>query len=531
MKKAKDVPQSLPPPPRFAKRTSGILLHPTSLPGGHGVGDLGPGARWFAERIAAAGQTHWQMLPVCPVGTGFSPYDSPSAAALNPLLVSVDDLASCGLIERDQIDYQASPGLARYVDFERASRFKEHALRIAHARLATGAPATIRSEYREFCEEQSNWLQDHALFFALKEAQNGAPWVSWPAELRDRKPAALARASRQLDEQVDFHRFVQYVLDRQWTQLRERCAELHLSLMGDLPIYVAHDSVDVWAHRQNFFLDRRGNREVVAGVPPDYFSNTGQLWGNPLYRWRHLSTTGFGWWLGRFRVNLRRFDTVRLDHFIGFRRYWEVPGTAKTAEHGRYRSVPGQRLFETVQSQFGSLPFVAEDLGTLTPEIHELRNRIGLPGMRILLFAFDDPNGSDYLPHRYAPNTVVYTGTHDNDTVTGWFHAPAPEGIESAQWHREIRERALRYVGTDGRQIHRDLLRLALASVANTAIFPVQDLLGLGSDCRMNRPGTTENNWAFRLLDGELDDDSLMWLRELCSIFDRIPPPPPRTVP
>lgn len=492
-----------------------MLLHPTSLPRGHGSGDLGPAAHQFVEFLAAAGQRYWQMLPVCPPGAGNSPYDSPSASAMSETLLSLELLTHTGLVSFDDLALPSSTATNRRASFAEALESKQRALTLAHEKFATRAASELKLEFEEFVNATPAWLEHHATFMALKAAQSGRPWVDWDSELRDRNPAALARARAALAIPVDRHRFAQFILHRQWTDLHRHCRERNVLLMGDVPIYVAYDSADVWANREVFCLSKDGRREVVAGVPPDYFCSTGQLWGNPLYRWNTLQNSRYAWWVERLRTTLGRFDTVRLDHFIGFRRYWEVPAGAETAQNGRYLDVPGERFFATVLREIGALPFLAEDLGVVTDEVHALRNRYSLPGMRILQFAFDDPNGSDYLPHRYEPNTAVYTGTHDNDTTVGWFHTPGSV-------HDAIRDRVRRYLGTDGHEIHWQLIRLALGSVANTTIIPVQDLLGLGSEARMNTPGTTEGNWSFRLLDGELSDDAGARLRELTATYERL---------
>lgn len=515
-------PNPLPIPSPFDKRRAGLLLHPTSLPGGHGCGDLGPSAYAFADFMSAAGQGFWQMLPVCPPGAANSPYDSPSASAISEALLSVELLASTGLVSLDELSVPSASDGTRRASFGDSLSLKQKALALAHDRFEQHASSELRQEYERFKAEAPGWLEHHATYMALKTAFGGQPWVMWGRELRDRKPEALARAEIDLAVEIDCHRFAQFELARQWSALREYCHRRNVLLMGDVPIYVAHDSADVWANREVFHLAKDGSREVVAGVPPDYFSSKGQLWGNPLYRWSHLQRSHYAWWVERFRTALDRFDALRLDHFIGFRRYWEVPASAATAEHGQYVDVPGERFFSAVQLELGRLPFVAEDLGMVTEEVHLLRNRFALPGMRILQFAFDDPNGSDYLPHRFEPNTSVYTGTHDNDTTVGWYHAARPSDEAAARHHDAVRDRVRRYLGTDAHEIHWQFARLALGSVARTAIVPVQDLLGLGSDCRMNTPGTTHGNWEFRLLDGELTEEIGVRLRDLTAAFERL---------
>ena len=420
----------------FRHRGSGILLHPTSLPGGHGIGDIGGEARRFAYWLHVAGQSYWQMLPLCPPGNVHSPYDSPSANAISPLLVSLDDLIQTGLISNLDIRAPSKLVHSKHANFEDASEFKQRVLRHAHERFLAQSSRNLSQAYLAFCDEQSAWLHDFALFSAIRKASSNKPWNEWEPALRDRKKSAIVRIRSTLAHEIDYHRFVQFVLDRQWASLRQLYHDLGIMLIGDVPIYVAYDSADVWAHRNVFHLDAQGRRECVAGVPPDYFSKTGQLWGNPLYRWDSLKGTKFAWWVERMRVNLRRFDALRLDHFIGFRHYWEVPAKAKTAQRGRYVRVPAEAFFDTLRSAFGNLPFLAEDLGVVTEEIHQLRKGLGLPGMRILQFAFDDPRGSDYLPHRFVTDTVVYSGTHDNDTLVGWLHQPAPADKKQAIIHK-----------------------------------------------------------------------------------------------
>jgi 4-alpha-glucanotransferase len=515
----KPEPDTLVP---FKFRGSGILMHPTSLPGGHGTGDLGVEARRFAEWLHQAGQSYWQMLPLCPPGTGFSPYDSPSANAISPLLISLDDVAASGLIARRDVAELPQKLQSPRANFDAARKLKDTVLRRAHEAFATQRRGQARQSFDAFCHANASWLEDYSLFSALKQRHGGAPWHTWSPALRDRNPRQLALAHAELALEVDYHRFVQYELHEQWQRLRNLCTELGVLLMGDLPIYVAYDSVDVWAHRETFHLDKRGQRKCVAGVPPDYFSKTGQLWGNPLYDWKSLKRRGFAWWVERMRVMLSRFDAVRLDHFIGFRHYWEVPASATTAERGRYVRVPAEEFFQTLCAHFAKLPFLAEDLGTVTPEIHRLRLDWGLPGMRILQFAFDDPSGSDYLPHRFERNTVVYTGTHDNDTLMGWLGMRGTPKAPVNQQQRAVCERALAYLGEHSKDVHWAFIRLALQSVANTAIFPIQDILGLGSNARMNRPATTEGNWSWRMAKGALTAEHAERLRSLCQRYERI---------
>lgn len=507
----------------FSERCSGILLHPTSLPGPHGVGDLGAAAHRFVDFLARAGQRYWQMLPVGPVGGGASPYDSPSAFAGSPLLLSLEVLAERGLLERGELGDPPAFKSSRRARYAAAQRYRERRLRRAHARFQSDHSA--RTELSHFVEQQADWLPDFALFRALKCVRGGAPWTTWPDELKRREPAALSQARRELSDEVAYQEFLQYEFARQWSALRGYAHSLGVRLLGDVPMFVAHDGSDVWAHQNIFQLDEQGLQRVVAGVPPDYFSAEGQRWGNPLYDWDALRKTDYAWWVARFRRTLERFDALRLDHFIGFHRYWEIPAHAQSAREGRFVTVPGEEFFERVESALGRLPFIAEDLGLITEEVARLRDRFQMPGMRVLEFAFGDANSRDYQPHRFPQRSVVYTGTHDNDTVVGWLDTyRQANSEEQARQLGEERERALRYAGSDGREPHWDMIRVALMSVANTAIFPLQDLLGLGSEGRMNVPGIASGNWAFRVLETEIDDALAERMASLCESYERIPP-------
>jgi 4-alpha-glucanotransferase len=506
----------------FAERSSGVLLHLTSLPGPYGGGDLGPSARRFAEFLARAGQRYWQMLPVVPPGGGDSPYDSPSAFAGSPWLVSLESLAQDGLLERSDLVAPARLARAARTRYAATRRFRERRLRKACAAFL-GRPHA-RHELTQALEQHRNWLPDYALFRALKRAHGEKPWLGWQAELVRREPAALERARRDLAAEIDFEVFVQREFSRQWAALRTHCHELGVRLLGDIPMFVAHDAADVWANQALFQLQPDGNKRVVAGVPPDYFSADGQLWGNPIYDWQRLRETGYAWWIGRLRATLERFDAVRLDHFIGFHRYWQVPAGAKSARDGHFVEAPGHELFERLRAELGSLPFVAEDLGVLTEGVVKLRDDFELPGMRVLAFAFGG-DWREYQPHRYPRNVVAYTGTHDNDTMCGWLSSYEREKDprRAAELLAE-RRRALDYAASDGREPHWDLVRTLLASVANTAIVPFQDLLGQGSDARMNVPGVAAGNWSYRVQEAELTPALAERLGRLCDIYERIPP-------
>lgn len=497
------------------RRSSGLLLHPTSLPGGHGIGDLGPEAYRFASLLASCGQTWWQMLPVGPAGPGNSPYASPSAFAGSPLLISLEKLAQDGLLSAS--DLRPVRGLSRErVRYGAAARFKEARLRKALAAF------TPNGAFQAFVDE-SHWLPDYALYMALKNAHGGAPWTSWPAALRSRDSEALQAARREHAAEIRYHEFVQYVFARQWAELKRFCQDAGVGLIGDIPIFVAHDSADVWARPELFFLNEDGSPAMVAGVPPDYFSKTGQLWGNPLYRWDVLAAEGYSWWLDRFRVTFSRFDAVRLDHFIGFQNYWEIPGGAKDAVGGRWMPGPGHDFFRAVKDALGSPEIIAEDLGSITPEVAALRDAFEFPGMYIVQFSFSEWD-ERRQPHSYAQRSVAYTGTHDNDTTVGWFHDPG--GSASIRTREQIgleREHVLRYTGGNGSEIHWDVVRLAMKSPSILAVTPVQDLLGLGTEARMNLPGTVEGNWEWRLRSGALSSEIAGRLGLLTGAYGRGP--------
>jgi 4-alpha-glucanotransferase len=463
------------------------------------------------------------MLPVGPLGAGASPYDSPSAFAGSPLLISLEVLVDRGLLLPSEVRDPRGFASGRHARYAAAIRYRERRLRMAYARFQTRVGQPEQEELRRFLEQERHWLPDYALFRAIKSARGGAAWTTWPAELKQRDAATLELNRRELEAEVQYHEFLQFEFDRQWSALRGYANERGVKLLGDVPMFVAHDGSDVWAHQAIFQLDAHGERRVVAGVPPDYFSAEGQRWGNPLYDWNVLRETGYAWWLDRFRTTLRRFDALRLDHFIGFHRYWEIPSHSESAREGRFVSVPGEDFFAKVLSSLGQLPFIAEDLGLVTPEVELLRERFEMPGMRVLEFAFVDQS-RDYQPHRFPKQTVVYTGTHDNDTVVGWLTSHERARAEhDVHVLRDERMRALRYAGSDGTEPNWDMIRVALMSVANTAIFPLQDLLGLGTESRMNVPGTASGNWAFRALDSEINDAIADRMASLCESYERIP--------
>jgi 4-alpha-glucanotransferase len=510
-------------PSLFEERSSGILLHPSSLPGPHGIGDLGLGSHRFAEFLARSGQRWWQMLPVGPPGAGNSPYDTASSFAGSPWLVSLELLARDGLLDPRDLGAPHRMTELTSAHYVAARKFRSRRLRRAFEVFQSKPVASLRDEMESFRERTRHWLPAFSLYSALKRANAGRHFCQWDSELALRQPEALARARRELRSEVEFQEFVQFAFDRQWNELRLHCRELGVRLLGDVPMFVAHDSADVWEHREIFQLDERGERRVVAGVPPDYFSAEGQLWGNPLYDWDALKARGYSWWIQRLEGSLARFDAVRLDHFIAFHRYWEIPAWASSAREGRFVLVPGLEFFEALRSKLGGLPFIAEDLGLVTPEVTALRDHFELPGMRVLEFAFGG-DARDYQPHRFPRRTVVYTGTHDNDTLVGWLSAAerTADPSERARLEEE-RRRALSYAGGEGREAHWEFIRLALSSVANTAIFPLQDVLGLGSEARMNVPGTALGNWTYRCRATDLTPRISERLLELNETYERLP--------
>jgi 4-alpha-glucanotransferase len=504
-------------------RASGILLHPTSLPGPFGIGDLGREAYQFANFLVGAGQSLWQMLPVGPAGFGNLPYQTVSVFAGNPLLISLETLTNEGLLESR--DLRATPTFPEdTVDFEAVISFKSSFLKKSYKTFESRATDAERQEFETFRQQNASWLPTYSLFMALREAHHLAVWNTWEPDIRDRRPQAIQHWGQKLADEIRNHQYQQYQFFKQWGQLQKYCHERGIRLVGDMPIFVALDSAEVWSHPEMFYLDEKGQPTVVAGVPPDYFSKTGQLWGNPLYRWDVMAKDNYGWWIERFRAITRMFDIVRLDHFRGFEKYWEVPGTATTAIKGRWVSGPGAKFFEVVHQVLGELPIIAEDLGMITPEVHALRDLLKFPGMRVLQFAFSGDPKNTHLPHNYPRNCVVYTGTHDNTTTVGWYRGEDIGNTTESKVERERdRKMALKYLGTDGREINWDFIRLSLMSVADTAIIPLQDILGLGGQARMNIPGTTKDNWRWRFRPDMLSDEARERLREMTGLYGRRP--------
>lgn len=502
-------------------RSSGILLHPTSLPGPFGIGDLGDEAYRFADFLTASGQSLWQVLPLGPTGYGDSPYACYSAFAGNTLMISPERLVREELLTEADLrpNYLLSD---ERVDFEQVHRYKDALLQKAHQRYQLSTNTGLRSAFETFAQRNATWLDDYALFRALKDAHGGIAWHEWQPSLVRRESAALSRSREQLTYQIEAHKFYQFLFYKQWFELKSYCNQRGIRVVGDIPIFVAHDSADVWTNPDQFKLESDGRPIVVAGVPPDYFSKTGQLWGNPLYNWDRMRADGFKWWIQRVHATLQTVDIVRIDHFRGFAACWEIPGGDKTAERGRWVEAPGRELFAVIRKVLGELPIIAEDLGVITPDVEELRDDCGFPGMRILQFAFSSDTRNQDLPHNYLKNVVVYTGTHDNDTTVGWFHSAAGEGsTRNAEQIERERQFCMKYLNTDGSEIHWDFIRATWASVANTAVVPLQDLLGLGTEARMNLPNSTSGNWIWRFKAGALVEAIGKRLRELTELYGR----------
>jgi len=492
-----------------AQRASGILLHPTSLPSPFGIGDFGAEARAFIDFLHDAGQTLWQILPLTPTGYGDSPYQSISAFAGNTLMIDPR-----GLIADDLLPPTDGPDALldnERVEFATARSVKEELLHQAFENFRQKASALITSEFDEFCSRSAWWLDDYALFQSLKAAWDNREWTAWDRRLALREADALAQARAELAAAITKEKFFQFLFERQWQALRAYARERNVRIIGDLPIFVARDSADVWAYRDLFKLDNDGRPQVVAGVPPDYFSETGQLWGNPLYDWERMRAGNFRWWIDRVRWSLELFDLVRIDHFRGFVACWEIPAGEPTAQNGQWVGAPGRELFAALKNALGDLPIIAENLGVITPEVESLREEFGFPGMRVLQFAFGGDATNDHLPHNHTQNSVVYTGTHDNDTTLGWF----------TNLGSEEREYALRYLDTDGRDINWDLIRAAMASVAALAIVPMQDVLGLGNEARMNLPASEAGNWIWRMKSDAVKDETIQRLRDVAQTYGR----------
>ena len=492
-------------------RGSGILLHPTSLAGAFGIGDLGPEAYRFVDFLERAGQKYWQILPLGPTGYGDSPYQSFSAFAGNTLLISPERLVEDGLLSGD--DIAAKPEFpAHKADFGSVYEWKSELLPRAFENYLRNANPDLAVRFDAFCRENAFWLDDYPLFQTIRASQESEPWYEWPDGLRIRDGSELGVAAEQLSAEIAEQKFFQFLFFRHWFAVKDYANAHGVGVIGDVPIFVALDSADVWCNQDKFKLRPDGTAEFVAGVPPDFFSSTGQLWGNPIYDWDAMRQNNFGWWSARVAFALRMTDIVRLDHFIGFVRNWAVPAGDATAENGEWLDVPGRELFSVLRSNLGELPIIAEDLGAMTEEVARLRDDAGFPGMRILENAFGGDAKNQDLPHNHIRHCVAYVGTHDNDTAIGWYKSAS----------KNVRQHCRKYLHSNGREIHWDIIRAAMASVADVAIFQMQDVLGLGSETRMNTPATASGNWAWRMNADALSDDLSLKLRELAEMYGRV---------
>lgn len=491
-------------------RSAGVLLHPTCLPGPFGIGDLGPVACRWVETLAAMKQSWWQVLPLGPTGAGDSPYQSFSAFAGNVNLLSPELLERDGLVSSSL--WAGQPFAAEYVDYDRVTPFKKALLRAAWDGYRGGKAASLRADFEAYCTREAAWLDAYALFMAIRESLAGREMTEWPPDLLRRHPAMLAETEKKLAAEVGMHKFGQFLFDRQWAALRKFAADRKLKIIGDAPIFVALDSSDVWANPDQFLLDKDLKPTVVAGVPPDYFSADGQHWGNPIYDWKRMGETGYAWWVARVRRQLKQVDLIRLDHFRGFRQAWHIPAAEKTARNGKWVDGPGIKLFEKLRAALGGLPLIAEDLGLITPDVIELRDTLGLPGMRVLQFALGGPDNL-YWPHNFTRNCTAYTGTHDNETVNGWY--------------RGLNDRDRNYLAmTLGKPLGDpawDLIRSAWASVAVLAVAPLQDVMSLGDEGRMNTPGVATGNWRWRFRLDQFRGELIERLAELTTLYNRAP--------
>ncbi len=497
-------------------RNAGVLAHPSSFPGRYGIGDLGGAAYHFVDFLVESKQSLWQILPLGPTGYGDSPYQCFSAFAGNPLLISPDKLVNDGFLQaaavEDVPDFPEDK-----VDYGWVIDYKQTLLQQAFKQFQVYGLGEQREAFEQFCSQQANWLDDFAMFMALKNyhvQHEGGVWNTWPKDIAQRQPEALAWWSENLANEIRMHKFLQYLFFSQWLELKKYANDRGILIIGDIPIFVAFDSADVWANSERFFLNEDGSPSVVAGVPPDYFSETGQRWGNPLYKWHEMSQDNYSWWTARLQMSFTQADIVRIDHFRGFDAYWEIPAEEETAVIGKWIKGPGQSFFEAMEENLGELPLIAEDLGVITPEVVSLRDRFHFPGMKILQFAFGGERNSLFLPHNFKSNCVVYTGTHDNETVVGWF--------ENAS--EDERDHVLSYMNvSNGDNIAWDLIRLAFASVADTAVATLQDLMNLGDEARMNFPGKPSGNWQWRYTANMLTDEIAQELRKMTVLYGRAP--------
>lgn len=495
------------------ERSAGILLHPTSLPSRFGIGDLGPDAYRFVDFLHNAKQKLWQILPLGPTSYGDSPYQCLSAFAGNPLLISFEQLVKDGIILEKVLENvpQFSDDKVQYGD---VIEYKFETLWIIYEEFKSKSDEAFKSAFSKFCEEEKFWLDDYAFFVSLKDYFDGRPWNEWDSNISQRKEKAINHYQKELEDDIEFYKFVQFLFFKQWIELKKYANEKGIKIIGDLPIFVAFDSADVWVNRHLFEVSEDGKPVFIAGVPPDYFSPTGQRWGNPHYKWNLMEKDDYHWWRERISSLLKLTDIIRIDHFRGFYNYWEIPGDAPTAETGRWVLGPGEKFFSTLEKYFGKLPIIAEDLGILVPEVYELLDKFNFPGMKILQFAFGSNGEKKFLPHRYERNCVVYTGSHDNNTTLGWWNSIQNDGTDTKEFF-------LNYTGSDGKDVCKDLIRLAYSSVANIVIIPLQDFLRLDSSARMNFPGRPDGNWMWRFKWNQITDDLINEIKTFVEIFER----------
>ena len=500
------------------ERSAGILLHPTSLPGNYGIGDLGSEAYKFVDFLKEAGQTLWQTFPLGPTGYGDSPYQCFSAFAGNPLLVSPEKLKEDGFLSEDDLKNPPLSDQSK-IDYGQAIDYKKSILKKAYINFKSISNG-LDKDFNKFCEAHKEWLDDFTLFMACKEHHGGAVWSSWEKGLVQRDKNVLADWEKKLSDEIQYQKFVQFNFFRQWDSIRKYANEKGIKIIGDMPIFIAYDSSDLWANKELFTVDEEGKLTFVAGVPPDYFSKTGQLWGNPLYKWEEMEKDDFIWWRKRFSCLFEIVDIVRIDHFRGFEAYWKIPGGEKTAQKGKWTKAPGEKLFNTLKKHLGELAILAEDLGVITPPVEALRDRFGFPGMKVLQFAFGTKMETKFLPHNFVQNCVVYTGTHDNDTTRSYF-----EKEKSNKDKNDIYEHVQVYLNYNGVDILSELIRVAYASVANIVIIPMQDILNLGTEARMNFPSTTGGNWAWRFNWDQIDENLAKHYLGLAQLYERPPKP------
>lgn len=500
------------------QRGAGLLHHITSLPSRFGIGDLGPEAYAFADLLAAAGQKYWQILPLGQTGYGNSPYGCFSAFAGNVWMISPEKLAESGFLSEDELeDVPEFP--ADRVDFGGTIEWKRGKLRAAFENFRNTTDEDVAADFHRFCDENAWWLEDYAFYQAYRDANGYAAWFEWDDAVKDREPIAIESEKAALDDDMFAQKFYQFAFFSQWNELKAHINELGIAVIGDVPIYVAHDSCDVWANRRLFKLNEDGTAAFVSGVPPDHFSKTGQLWGNPIFDWDTMRGDGFHWWTERVRSNLQLFDILRIDHFIGFARAWEVPGDEKTAKNGEWRDVPGKELFAALRRGLGEMPLLAEDLGEVTAEVEQLRDEYEISGMRVLQFAFGGDAYNTHLPHNYISRSVVYTGTHDNDTAIGWFKLRKRK--KRGQPHEWTYLHCMEYLRSDGKRFNWDMIRAAYASVSDIAIIPTQDVLGLDNRSRMNRPASAGDNWSWRMKPDALKSAAVDELKKLAEFYAR----------